>query len=118
MKESHKIHEDGGLSLLDRSLRALSNQNRRYLLYHLDEHGDAELDELSRQLVARESDCSLSSISEEDSKRIQAKLHHEHLPRLQDYGIIDYDERQGDIRLTHSSSVFTMLLEISKLVED
>ena len=118
MKGSKKIRVDGGLSRLDRYLRALSDKDRRYLLYYLDEHGSARLDEIAPHIVARESDRSLASISEEESKRMRAKLRHEHLPRLQDYGVIDYDERQGDIRLAHSSSWFTMLLEVCKLVED
>lgn len=117
MKENTTTRHDGGLTELDRYLRALSDRDRRYLLYYLDEHGSGEIEEIARYIVARESNRSLSSISEEDSKRMQAKLHHEHLPRLRDYGVIDFDERQGDIRLAATAQLFTMLLGVCNLVE-
>lgn len=31
---------------------------------------------------------------------IRAKLHHSHLPKLSEAGVIDYDRRQGTIRFT------------------
>lgn len=118
MKEDNEIEGDGGLSQLDRYLSALSEKHRRYVLYHLDEHGVANSEELARHVVARESDCPPSAVSEAERKQMEMELHHRHLPRLKDYGLVDYDERSRDVRLADPPKVFSTFLHLCEVVEN
>lgn len=118
MNEENEITGDGGLSQLDRYLRALSEKHRRYTLYYLDDHGVANSEELARHIVVQKSGCRPSAVSDEERKRIQTKLHHQHLPRLKDYGLVDYDKRSKDVRLADPPQAFRMLLHLCELVEN
>lgn len=118
MKGDKRIQGDGGVSQLDRCLRALSEKDRRLALYYLHEHGICDTEELARYVAAREAHQSPSSVAEEAVTQMQTELYHEHLPRLRDYGIVDYDERHEDVCLADPSPLFTVLLQVCKLVED
>ena len=118
MKGGDRIREDGGVSRLDRYLRTLADEQRRHLLYYLSDNPVTTADELARQVAARGTDRSPSEVPEEECDRMRAKLHHEHLPRLRDYGVVDYDERSRDVRLVDQSQVLSMLLQFCRFVED
>ncbi|WP_435180882.1 DUF7344 domain-containing protein [Halorussus sp. AFM4] len=118
MKGGDRIREDGGVSRLDRYLRTLGDERRRHLLYYLSDNPSATVDELAREVAARDTDRATSAVSEEECDRMRAKLHHEHLPRLRDYGIVDYDERNRDVRLVDRSQVLLMLLQVCRFIEE
>ncbi|NHN61054.1 MULTISPECIES: hypothetical protein [Halorussus] len=118
MKGGDRLREDGGVSRLDRYLRTLGDERRRYLLYRLSDDPVTTVDELARQVAAQTADREPSEVSEEECDRMRATLHHEHLPRLRDYGIVDYDERSQDVRLVDRSQVLQMLLQVCRFVED
>lgn len=50
-----------------------------------------------------------------DTLRIEAKLHHVHLPRLSESGVIDYDSRSGDVRYWGDERLETCLDRIDEL---
>lgn len=117
MEEGNKIRNDGGLSQLDRYLRALNDRHRRQVLYYLDDHGTANVEELARHIAAPESNHSSSGVPEEEWTPIQTQLYHQHLPRLEEYGIVDYDGRSKDVSLADLPHLFEMLLHFCRLVE-
>lgn len=118
MKGGDRTRDDGGVARLDRYLRTLGDERRRYLLYRLSDDPVATVDELARQVAAGTADRAPSEVSEEEVDRTRATLHHEHLPRLRDYGIVDYDERNRDVRLVDRSQVLLMLLQVCRFVEE
>lgn len=118
MKEGHRTRGDGGLSKIDRSLRALSDKDRRYLLYYLDEHEVANSEELARHIVAKESDRSPSTVPDEEYEPIQTQLQHKHLPKLADFGLVEYDERSEDVRFSNPPQGFVLLLHFCELMEN
>lgn len=86
---------DGGREPIDRVLLALSEPRRRYLLYYLDQQGDAHIDEAALFIAACERDCDPSDVSEDRSEKVRRELYHVHLPKLSEENIIDYDRRSG-----------------------
>lgn len=86
---------------LDTVFDLLSNSRRRYLLYYLAEVDD-DVVELSAAVGAvgeyEATEPDAGGRSPREATRIA--LHHDHLPRLANAGVVDYDPRQGTVRLT------------------
>jgi DNA-binding transcriptional ArsR family regulator len=75
----------------------LSNARRRYVLCFLRERGEASVRELSRYTAAWENDVEPTAVSSAQRKRVYTALHQTHLPRLDEYGIIEYDPDRGSV---------------------
>ena len=87
----------GDATNIDTIYSLLGKSRRRYLLYQLldREHGNVE--ELSLQIAAWEAEDSMEAVDEEFRQRVYVSLVHNHLPRLADHGVVDYDLRSGDV---------------------
>ena len=103
---------------MDTAYSLLGESQRRYLLYLLTDNSHGNIDELSLQIAAWEHDESISSVSEDMRQQIYIGLVHNHLPRLADHGIVDYDLRSGDIVLEPGFEDLEPLLEQFKRTED
>lgn len=84
----------------------LSNTRRRCVIHFLLEQPETTVRELSRHVAAWENDVELSAVSSRQRKRVYTGLHQTHLPRLNEYGILEYDQNRGDIRATERLEVF------------
>lgn len=83
---------------LDRLLNLLTDRRRRFTLYYLRET-DADvvtLDEVTDHVATWEAEWKGST--GETRKRICTSLHHNHLPRLAEAGLIEYDARSQTVR--------------------
>lgn len=89
----------------------LSNTRRRYVLCHLLERSRASVRELSRRIAAWENGVELSAVSSKQRKRVYTALHQTHLPRLDDFGIVEYDRDRGEVQATERLDVFEPYLE-------
>lgn len=89
----------------------LSNARRRYVLAHLQERPTASIRELSRELAAWENDVEAAAVSSKQRKRVYTALHQTHLPRLDEYGVVDYDRDRGEVRATQRLEVFAPYLD-------
>lgn len=69
----------------------LANRRRRHVLSYLRDHPHEEIpiDDLTSQVIARELMAGEGPV---DPESVSATLHHVHLPKLDDAGIVDYDE--------------------------
>lgn len=64
----------------------LEQQHRRLALrYLLDHNCPVSLDAIATYLIEHE------DVSADDRRRLSVELHHNHLPRLADYGCLRYD---------------------------
>ena len=104
-------------SELDRYLRALQNRHRRCILYYLSETSVADIEELAQQITTEKSGSDRATTVEENREFVQTKLLHNHLPRLRDLGLVEYDERNRDVRLVDCPRVLSVLLGVCLLVE-
>lgn len=94
----------------DRLFEMLANHRRRYVLYHLNdvENAVVTLDELADQLCTWERDWADQTEQRKGKHRecIRTDLHHVHLPKMADAGIVDYDARSGSVRNRIGDSLF------------
>lgn len=108
---------DGGLGKLDRYLDAVGNQRRRYILYYLRDEGRTTASDIAKRVVAWETNRSPSALSDDEYHSVQTELQHNHLPRLADYGLIEYDPRTGDVKFEDPPQSFRLLLGLCHIIE-
>ena len=100
--ENHTLNRVGNLC---------SDSRRRYVLTHLIEHEHGTIDEFSRQIAAEEAGTTCECVSEAKQQHVAISLVHNHLPRLAEHDIIEYDQRNGDIVLVATTEKLASLSE-------
>lgn len=85
---------------LDVIFELLRVSRRREVLWYLQEHeGTARLDELAEYIAAKENDIEIAELTSSQRKRVYIGLYQCHLPKMDDAGVIDYEQARGDIEL-------------------
>ncbi len=85
---------------LDTIFEILKNQRRRYVLKHLRETtGTVQLNELADQVAAWENDKAIGLVSSNERKRVYVGLYQCHLTKMDDSGVIDFDQYRGTIEV-------------------
>ncbi len=83
----------------------LSSPRRRYVLYYLrKEDGPIELTTLAEHVAAWENDTSVDSLTDQERKRVYVSLYQTHVPKLDDAGIVDYDQDEGTVSLEKAAA--------------
>ncbi|RQG86139.1 hypothetical protein EA462_16845 [Natrarchaeobius halalkaliphilus] len=91
----------------------LSNSRRRLVLYSLLDGDNATIDELTREIALTEGRATDEDVMEE----IEISLVHNHVPRLVDHGIVEYDGRDDRVELTKRFDDIQAAVERSKEIE-
>jgi len=90
----------------------LKNRRRREVLtYLLDCEGTVTLGELAEQIAAWENDTTVNQLNSDQRKRVYVALYQTHLPKMDDAGIIDYDQDRGLIELSDNADLLVMYLD-------
>lgn len=82
----------------DQIFEVLSNSRRRrliYLLYHAG--GEGDLRDLAREIASAEQD---TPADEDQYKRLYISLYQTHVPKLEEYGIVEYNSDTKQVTLT------------------
>lgn len=89
----------------------LSNRRRRYVLHCLRQTDDGmTIRDLSEQLAAWEQNCELTEVRPKERKRLYTALHQTHLPKMDAFGVVEYDRARGVVTLTDAISEFDTYL--------
>ncbi|WP_135825447.1 DUF7344 domain-containing protein [Halorussus ruber] len=82
---------------LDSTLEILADHDRRVIIDYLRAEADqtATVGELADYLVSQKVE---KADERPSSDRVQTMLHHIHVPKLVDVGLVDYDARNEEIR--------------------
>lgn len=85
----------------DELFRILSSARRRYIIYYLHRSGEEmDLKRLATLIAAKENGTSETEVTDEDRQRVYISLYQTHLPKLEEAGIINYDEDARLVTLT------------------
>lgn len=92
-QQTHDLTKDDVLDLL-------SNSRRRYVIYFLEQwNGTATLNELAYNIASRETGVPVNDLSEDDKRRVYISLYQTHLPKLDLYGLVEYDKDERSVEL-------------------
>jgi len=91
----------------------LSNHRRRYALYYLQQNGDgATLGELADYVAAWENDIEADAVSYDERKRVYTSLQQVHLPRMDEMDVVEFDDREGRVRIGPAAEDIDVYLEV------
>lgn len=113
-EEITSVTEDGDVERLSKDVifELLKNRRRREVLtYLLEAEGTVTLGELAEQIAAWENDTTVNALSSDQRKRVYVALYQTHLPKMDDAGIIDYDQDRGLIELSDNADLLMMYLD-------
>jgi DNA-binding transcriptional ArsR family regulator len=83
----------------------LSSPRRRYVLYYLKQVDEPiELTDLAEQVAAWENETTPDSLTDQERKRVYVSLYQTHIPKLDEAGIVTYDQDDGTVGLAPGSS--------------
>jgi DNA-binding transcriptional ArsR family regulator len=86
----------------DTAFELLSNERRRQLLSLLAEsNGELTLQAAARHIAARGSEVDPEEVSGEEYRSVYVSLSENHIDKLVDEGVVDYDEDAQTIRLAN-----------------
>ena len=101
---------------LDVIFELLRVSRRREVLWYLEENeGTARLDELAEHIAAKENDIELEELTSSQRKRVYIGLYQCHLPKMDDSGVIDYDQARGTIELRRTAQQLYPYLALDPL---
>jgi hypothetical protein len=79
----------------------LSNPRRRYVLYHLDREGNpVSIGALADHVAAWENDTTVGEVGSQERKRVYVSLYQTHVPKLDEAGLVRYEQDEGTVELT------------------
>ncbi|WP_433634440.1 DUF7344 domain-containing protein [Halomicrococcus sp. NG-SE-24] len=111
MSKCPRRHEteatEGDTTKQDIAFKLLSDHLRHQILLSLNTHEEPTLSELATALQESE------RIPETDLERIKIQLYHNHLPKLEDAELIDYDSSQRTITRRQLPAPIKKTLKIS-----
>jgi len=97
----------------DETFEMLSNRRRRYILHYLhDTEGSATLSDLAEQVAAWENDTRIRDISASERKTVYTSLQQFHLPKMDETGAVEFDQRAGEVVITDAARELDVYLEV------
>lgn len=93
-------------------LDVLSDQNRRLAFACLEDgNSTMSVETLATELVAARDDVFPAEVSDDERRAAAVQLHHVHLPKLDEAGLVCFDYKQGTVART-TGSVAEQTVEI------
>lgn len=90
----------------------LKNRRRRDILHYLEQNGsEAQVGGMAKQIAAWENGIDVDSVTSKQRKRLYTALYQSHLPKMDDVGILEYDQRRGTVKLTDEGAELDVYLE-------
>ncbi|WP_435159747.1 DUF7344 domain-containing protein [Haladaptatus sp. DFWS20] len=96
----------------DKIFHILQTQRRRHALRYLKEQdGAVEMRDLAEQVAAWENDTTLQALASDERQRVYIALYQSHLPKLDNEGIINYNQSRGIVERGPLADQFDPYLE-------
>ena len=99
--ETRPLPEGDAGPTRDEIFHLLQCRRRRDALRYLRGHdGPVRMCDLAEQVAAWEHDTTLEALSSTQRQRVYIPLYQDHLPKLDEAGVIDYDQERGAVERT------------------
>ena len=95
----------------DHQLTALAHRRRRAVLACVREHHVVALADLADELVVEEHGTTIDGVSADVVMELYLSLYHQHVPTLEDAGLVAYDQERDLVRITEAGTVAHTYLE-------
>ncbi|EMA10583.1 DUF7344 domain-containing protein [Haloarcula marismortui] len=106
--------QDGHGASLDVIFEILKNSRRREVLHFLRERDEqVSLGELAEHVAAIENETTTDALTSSERKRVYVGLYQCHLPKMDDIGVVDFNQDRGHITLTEKADDFEKYLNRS-----
>lgn len=94
---------------LDACLQLIADRHRRRVIHHLrhEAAGTTTFENLVDQVYDRVSDSTDGLLQDREELAIQ--LYHTHLPKLAEYGVVEFEHTTGTVRYRPNEQVETVL---------
>ena len=93
----------------------LQTPRRRYVLRYLKEHeGPVEMRDIAEQVAAWENGTTVEALTSDERQRVYIPLYQSHLPKLDEEGVVEYDQSRGIVKRTQLANRFDRYLEVSE----
>jgi len=93
----------------------LQTPRRRYVLRYLKEReGPVEMRDIAEQVAAWENDTTVEALTSDERQRVYIPLYQSHLPKLDEEGVVEYDQSRGIVERTELANRFDRYLEVSE----
>jgi DNA-binding transcriptional ArsR family regulator len=90
---------------LDITFEILKNRRRRLILKYLEDEPDSTpIGELAEHIAAIENDIDPRQLDSQQRKRVYIGLYQCHLPKMDDAGVIEYNQTRGIVDLNDSAA--------------
>jgi hypothetical protein len=114
-KTSMDERDDSGELPADEVFHLLQNARRRRVLQHVFAHEDEapfEMRTIAEHVAAWENDTTLQQLTSDERQRAYISLYQCHLPKLDDKGIIDYNQSRGVVTPTAAVEQFRPYIDV------
>jgi hypothetical protein len=99
----------------DQLFEILKNQRRREVIrYVIDADEEVTLSTLAEALAAQETGKDVAQITSQERKRVYVGLYQCHLPKMDDYGAIEYNKPRGRIESGEHTHRFERYLSVEE----
>lgn len=90
----------------DETLEMLSNRRRRFVMHRLKqrEGETVTVSDLAEQVASWENNKPVETLTHQERKRVRNALRQFHLPKMADYGFVQFDSDRGTVRLTDAAA--------------
>ena len=103
---------------LDVTFEVLKNRRRRLVLEYLrDTEETVTIGELAEHIAAIENDISVKQLNAQQRKRVYVGLYQCHLPKMDDAGVVDFDQNRGRIEPGQNVAGLYDYLDVGEEVE-
>lgn len=107
-----EANSGGGITTLEVVFNCLREPKRRFILYYLQDHEVATVDDLAAQIAAWETNRPLAEVDASYRERVASDLVHIHLPKLTETQFIEYDSRSNTLVYTDPPALLADILRL------
>src|SRR6056297_1151521 len=103
----------------DDMFHILQCRRRRLVLKYLQEHDTpAKMTDITEKIAAVEHDTTVAALKSQERQRVYIALYQSHLPKLDEEGIIEYQQNRGIVERTERTDAFDRYLDEEPSMRD